>query len=240
MTESVDHAAAPKTSAVELLAKTPLFGVLHPNDLEELAASTRTRTYDRGDIIFRKDDPGFTLYVIISGAVKISVSSSEGNEIILAILTKGQFFGEMALFDEQPRSADAQAIEPTEVLAVQRRDLVRLLEKRPRAAISQLLKLLAQRLRATDELLQDAAFLDIPSRLAKRLMDLAEAHGERTPHGTKITLRLTQQDLASMIGARRENVNRALAYYQSRGWLSKEGGHFTILNEAQLRARAAV
>ena len=94
MTESVDHAAAPKTSAVELLAKTPLFGVLHPNDLEELAASTRTRTYDRGDIIFRKDDPGVTLYVIISGAVKISVSSSEGNEIILAILTKGSSTGQ--------------------------------------------------------------------------------------------------------------------------------------------------
>jgi CRP/FNR family transcriptional regulator/CRP/FNR family cyclic AMP-dependent transcriptional regulator len=225
-------------SAIDLLAKTPLFGVLQGDDLQELARATRTRTYERGDIIFRKDDPGYTLYVIVSGAVKISVSSIEGDEIILTILTAGQFFGEMALFDDEPRSADAEAIQPTEVLTVQREDLLRLLEKRPRVAIAQLLKLLAQRLRATDELLQDAAFLDIPARLAKRLLDLAEAHGEKTPQGTKITLRLTQQDLASMIGARRENVNRALAYYQSRGWLSKSGGNFVILNEPQLRSRA--
>lgn len=224
--------------ALELLSKTPLFAVLQEEDLEELAGATRTRTYERGDIICHKDDPGYTLYVIISGAVKISISSSEGDEIILAILTPGQFFGEMALFDEQPRSADAEAIQATEVLTVQREDLLRLLEKRPRMAITQLLKLLAQRLRATDELLQDAAFLDIPSRLAKRLLDLASTHGEKTPNGIRINLRLTQQDLASMIGARRENVNRALAYYQSRGWLSKEGGHFTILNEPQLRQRA--
>ncbi|HLG69549.1 MAG TPA: Crp/Fnr family transcriptional regulator [Chloroflexota bacterium] len=237
MTELAVGRVAPK-SALELLAKTPLFAVLQAEDLEELARTTRTRTYERGDIIFHKDDPGYTLYVIVSGAVKISVSSSEGDEIILAILTRGQFFGEMALFDEQPRSADAETIQPSEVLTVQREDLLRLLEKRPRMAITQLLKLLAQRLRATDELLQDAAFLDIPSRLAKRLLDLAAAHGEKTPSGTKINLRLTQQDLASMIGARRENVNRALAYYQSRGWLSKEGGHFTILNEPQLRQRA--
>jgi CRP/FNR family transcriptional regulator/CRP/FNR family cyclic AMP-dependent transcriptional regulator len=237
MTDSAAERVGRKTSAVELLGKTPLFGVLHPEDLRHLADSTRTRAYERGDIIFHKDDPGYTLYIIVSGAVKISVSSSEGDEIILAILTKGQFFGELALFDDLPRSADAEAIQPTEVLTVQREDLIRLMEKRPRVAITQLLKVLGQRLRATDELLQDAAFLDIPSRLAKRLLDLAEAHGEKTPHGTKIALRLTQQNLASMIGARRENVNRALAYYQSRGWLSKEGGHFTILNEPQLRAR---
>lgn len=212
--------------------------MLQPQDLDELVRTTRTRLYERGDIIFHKDDPGYTLFIIISGAVKISVSSREGDEIILAILTPGQFFGEMALFDDQPRSADAEAIQPTEVLMVQREDLIRLLERRPRMAITQLLKLLAQRLRATDELVQDAAFLDIPSRLAKRLLDLADAHGQKTQNGTTINLRLTQQDLASMIGARRENVNRALAYYQSRGWLSKEGGHFTILNEPQLRARA--
>lgn len=237
MTELAVGRVAPKP-AIDLLAKTPLFAVLQSEDLEDLARATRTRTYERGDIIFHKDDPGYTGYVIVNGAVKISVSSSEGDEIILAILTRGEFFGEMALFDEQPRSADAEAIQATEVLAVQREDLLRLLEKRPRMAITQLLKLLAQRLRATDELLQDAAFLDIPSRLAKRLLDLAAAHGEKTASGTRINLRLTQQDLASMIGARRENVNRALAYYQSRGWLSKEGGHFTILNEPQLRQRA--
>jgi CRP/FNR family transcriptional regulator, cyclic AMP receptor protein len=221
-----------------LLGATPLFAVLSLEDLTELARTTRTRVYQRGDVIFRKDDPGYTLYIIVKGAVKISVSSSEGDEIILAIFTAGQFFGEMALFDELPRSADAEAIETTEVLTVQREDLIRLLERRPRMAIVQLLKVLGQRIRATDELLQDAAFLDIPARLAKRLLDLAEAHGEKQQHGVKINLRLTQQDLASMIGARRENVNRALAYYQSRGWLSKSRGYFTILNEAQLRARS--
>src|SRR5438067_4070389 len=135
-------------SAEELLASTPLFAVLSKDDLHELARTTRTRVYERGDVIFRKDDPGYTLYAIISGAVKISVSSSEGDEIILTILTNGQFFGEMALFDDLPRSADAEAIERTEILTVQREDLIRLLERRPRLAITQLLKVLGQRLRA--------------------------------------------------------------------------------------------
>src|SRR5712692_10485947 len=106
MTDSAAERVGRKTSAVELLGKTPLFGVLHPEDLRHLADSTRTRAYERGDIIFHKDDPGYTLYIIVGGAVKISVSSSEGDEIILAILTKGQFFGELALFDDLPRSAD--------------------------------------------------------------------------------------------------------------------------------------
>lgn len=225
-------------SAEQLLASTALFAVLSADDLHELAHTTRTRMYERGDVIFRKDDPGYTLYAIITGGVKISVSSSEGDEIILAILTDGQFFGEMALFDDLPRSADAEAIQKTEVLTVQREDLIRLLERRPRLAISQLLKVLGQRLRATNELLEDAAFLDIPARLAKRLLDLADQHGQKTPQGTRINLRLTQQDLASMIGARRENVNRALAYYHSRGWLAKSQGYFTIVDEAKLRARS--
>jgi CRP/FNR family transcriptional regulator/CRP/FNR family cyclic AMP-dependent transcriptional regulator len=231
-------ARPPAHSPIALLAATPLFAVLPAEELNELARATRARTYQRGEIIFRKDDPGYTLYIVVSGAVKISVSSYEGDEIILAIFTAGQFFGEMALFDEEPRSADAEAIEASEVLTVQREDLIRVLERRPRIAIMQLLKVLGQRIRATDELLQDAAFLDIPARLAKRLLDLAEQHGEETPQGVRINLRLTQQDLASMIGARRENVNRALAYYQTRGWLAKSRGYFTIMNQAALRHRA--
>jgi len=98
-------------SAVDLLGSTPLFAVLNPDDLQELARTTRSRVYQRGDVIFRREDPGYTLYAIVHGAVKISMSSSEGDEIILTILTDGQFFGEMALFDDMPRSADAEAIE---------------------------------------------------------------------------------------------------------------------------------
>ncbi|MBV9119659.1 MAG: Crp/Fnr family transcriptional regulator [Chloroflexi bacterium] len=234
MTEQVAATHSPEA----LLANTPLFAVLPADELKELARTTRTRIYQRGETIFRKDDPGYSLYIVVSGAVKISVSSYEGDEIILAIFTAGQFFGELALFDEEPRSADAEAIQTAEVLSVQREDLIRVLERRPRVAIIQLLKVLGQRLRATDELLQDAAFLDIPARLAKRMLELAEQHGQETPQGVRINLRLTQQDLASMIGARRENVNRALAYYQSRGWLAKSQGYFTIMNEQALRTRA--
>ncbi len=224
-------------SPTALLAQTALFSILLPQDLQELAKVARPRTYRRGEVIFRKEDPGYILYLIVSGAVKIAVSSGEGEEIILTIMGAGQFFGELALFDEQARSADAEAIENTEVLTLQREEFLKVLESRPRVAI-QLLKVLSQRIRATDDALGDAAFLDIPSRLAKRLLDLAEEHGERTANGLRITLRLTQQDLASMIGARRENVNRALAHYQSRGWLSKVNGYFTILNEEELRARS--
>src|SRR5581483_10770067 len=138
-------------SPLALLAATPLFAVLPGNELQELARTSRTRVYQRGEIIFRKDDPGYTLYIVVSGAVKISVSSYDGDEIILAIFTAGQFFGELSLFDEEPRSADAEALERTEVLAVQREDLINVLERRPRIAIMQLLKVLGQRIRTTDE-----------------------------------------------------------------------------------------
>src|SRR5579862_5077303 len=158
---------AGRKSAGELLSGHPLFALLGAEDLDELGRTMRTRKYQRGDVIFRRDEPGYTLYAIVHGAVKISVSSSEGEEIILAILTDGQFFGELALFDEQPRSADVEAIDNTEVLTLQREDLLRVLERRPRATVIHLLKVLAQRIRTTDELLQDAAFLDIPARLAK-------------------------------------------------------------------------
>ncbi|MHB8620251.1 MAG: Crp/Fnr family transcriptional regulator [Chloroflexota bacterium] len=231
--QSPDPAHTPSS----LLRRTSLFGVLQQPDLEELAKAARLRSFRRGDVIFRKDDAGYTLYLIVSGAVKISVSSDEGEEMILTIMTAGHFFGELALFDEEPRSADAEAIEPTEVLTLLREDFLRVVEKRPRVAI-QLLRVLSRHIRDTDEALQDAAFLDIPSRLAKRLLDLAQTHGERTPQGTRIKLRLTQQDLASMIGARRENVNRALAHYQARGWLAKVNGRLTILDIAKLRERA--
>src|SRR5579862_7917177 len=140
---------AGRKSAGELLSGHPLFALLGAEDLDELGRTMRTRKYQRGDVIFRRDEPGYTLYAIVHGAVKISMSSSEGDEIILAILTDGQFFGEMALFDDMPRSADAEAIEATEVVTVQREDLLRLLEQRPRIAIQQLLKVLGQRLRAT-------------------------------------------------------------------------------------------
>jgi len=231
------RAVGDSRTPASMLAQTALFSILPPADLQELVKATRLRSYRRGEVIFRKDDAGYTLYVIVSGAVKIAVSSGEGEEMILTIMKAGHFFGELALFDERPRSADAEALEATEVLTLQREDFLAVVERRPRVA-TLLLKVLSERIRSTDEALGDAAFLDIPSRLAKRLLDLAAEHGEPTPQGTRITLRLTQQDLASMIGARRENVNRALAHYQNRGWLTKVNGYFTLLDENALRARS--
>jgi CRP/FNR family cyclic AMP-dependent transcriptional regulator len=220
-----------------LLGRTALFGSLELDDLRELAKVTRLRTFLQGELIFSKDDPGYTLYVIATGSVKISFSSREGEEIILTILTGGEFFGELALFDGKTRSADAEATADSAILTLQRDDLLPLLTQRP-GVTAQLLKVLSQRIRSTDEALGDATFLNIASRLAKKLLELGEEHGQVTPRGTRISLTLTQQDLASMIGARRENVNRALAHARKHGWLSDRNGVFTILNKEALRIRS--
>jgi CRP/FNR family transcriptional regulator/CRP/FNR family cyclic AMP-dependent transcriptional regulator len=228
---------APNSRAA-LLASNPLFGNLSPEDLEGLARSARSQHFDRGHFIYRREDPGQALYVIIKGAVKICVSSEEGHESILGILTDGQFFGELAIFEEERRSVDAEAMEPTEVLCIARDNVIDLLERQPRHALGQLLKVVGQRLIATDEMLHDNAYLDIPGRVAKRLVELADEHGLKTPEGMRINVRLTHQDLANMIGASRENVSRALAQFKDSGWATKSKGYFVVQNAAKLRERS--
>jgi CRP/FNR family cyclic AMP-dependent transcriptional regulator len=218
------------------LQRVPLFASLSPSQLAELARVARRFNYARDETIFFQEDDGDTFYVILSGQVKVSVTSPEGQEAILVMLDAGEGFGEFALLDDQPRSATIEATQPTEVLSLRKDDFRRLLRQMPDIAIA-LLKVLTKRLRDTDQLVQDAAFLDVGDRLAKKLLFLMETHGRTVPQGIELGLKLTQQDLASMIGATRESVNKQLGAFRDRGIVAVDRQRIIILRPETLRAR---
>jgi CRP/FNR family transcriptional regulator, cyclic AMP receptor protein len=224
--------------AVRLLASTALFRGFSEAELEPLAARLQPRSFPRGAYIFREGDPGHTLYVIADGQVKIAHFGRQGEEVVFALLTSGDTFGELALFDdESARTADAQATEPTDCLALNREPFMNFADSHP-LLMRHLIRVLSVYLRRADEALGEAAFLDITGRVAKKLLDLAESHGEPTGSGVRIGMHVTQQTLAGMIGASRENVNRAVSRFVARGDIAQEAGTITILRPAELRKRA--
>jgi diguanylate cyclase (GGDEF)-like protein len=232
---AVPEAGSNDRPATELLSQINLFSLLDRRDLEELAAVTRRRTCDSGDVIFRKEDPGYTLYLIVSGAVKISDPSPKGGEVILAILRSGQFFGELSLFDDEPRSADASAVEQTELLALSREDLLKVLERRPSVTVH-LFKVLSERLRATNETLREITSLSLPGRIAKRLLDLAQLLGERHPGGLLVPLILGPEEISNMIGAPAAEVERVLQTFHFSGLISDEMEGLLLKNEHDLQS----
>ena len=230
--------AAPITldEHAQFLGKVPFLSTLEPDDLRELSAVARRRSYEQGDVIFHRDDPGNTLYVIRTGRVRIFLTSPEGQEVALALFRAGDAFGELALFDGQPRSASAMAIEPVETYSIQRPDFMAIVTRRPRMAL-QLLATLSQRLRQTDEMVEDLLFLDVHGRVAKKLLELAETHGVATPEGVRIEMKLTQSDLAALVGASRESVNKVMSYLLTKRYVSAEKRKITVLRLAELRKR---
>jgi len=220
----------------EALRRVPLFSTLAREQVLAIARVARRHRYERDDVIFYQDDPGDTFYVILNGQVKVSVSSPEGQEAILVMLDTGDSFGEFALLDEQPRSATIQATRPTEVLALRKEEFHRIIRQWPEIALG-LLRVMTKRLRDTDQLVQDAAFLDVAERLAKKLLSLVEQHGRITPRGIELDIQLTQQDLAAMIGATRESVNKQLGAFRDRGIVAVDRQRITILKPDALRAR---
>lgn len=222
-------------SNVESLGRVPFFSILDHADLTELAAGAQRRKFPARQVIFYADDPGSTLYLIESGRVKIVLPSEEGEEVILALLGPGDFFGEMSLFDGRPRSATAVASEPTEVMMLTRDHFLAVVERHPKVALS-IISALSQRLRRADEMVGDVIFLDLPTRLIKKILELADQRGERTSEGIAINVRLTQQDLGDMIGASRESINKHLGYFESKGLLRYERQHLFVLRPDKLKA----
>lgn len=218
--------------------RVPLFANLDADHLRELAAVTRRRSYRAGEIIFHRDDPGQVLFVIREGKVRIYISSSDGQEVTLAVLGPGDYFGELALLDGQPRSASAITLEPVEVYALQRSDFINAVIQHPRIAV-EVMTVLSRRLRSTDSMVEDLLFLDVHGRVAKKLLDLAEQHGVETPEGILIDMRLTQGDLAALVGASRESVNKCIGYFLDKHFISTEKRKITILRHADLRRHAS-
>jgi CRP/FNR family transcriptional regulator/CRP/FNR family cyclic AMP-dependent transcriptional regulator len=220
----------------EVLARVPLFTGLAPEQAAQLAEVAQRRSFKRGEVIFHKGDAGSSLYMIVQGQVKIVLPSDSGEEALLAVLDADDFFGELSLIDEQPRSATVVATEPTETLVLHRADFLKFISNSPGLAVD-MLRILAQRLRETDEFIEDAVFLDVPGRLAKKLLELAAAYGRETPAGTMIGMRLTQQELATMVGATRESVNKHLRAYRSRGYIDIDRQRIIVLRPKELQRR---
>lgn len=218
-----------------LLAQVPLFAGLTPGELDGLAGLIRRHRYKEGEVVFHEDDAGTALYIIEKGEVKIVLGSTEGKEVLLSLLGPGDFFGELALFDGESRSADAVAKEASQLLIIGREDFLRFLADHPRVAMS-LLAILSRRLRRTDELVRDAAFCNVPTRLIRKLLDLGQTRGQQGLQGVVIASELTQSDLADMIGATRESVNKWLRYYAKKSLLRYDRGQITLMDVKRLKA----
>jgi CRP/FNR family transcriptional regulator/CRP/FNR family cyclic AMP-dependent transcriptional regulator len=218
------------------IKQVPLFAGLADEDIRELMALAKRRTFRSGEVIFHREDPGLVLYVIKEGKVKISLISPEGQEISLVVFGKGECFGEFAILDGLTRSADAVAMEKVECYTLQRSDFHQAIMKNPKIAI-QVMEVLSKRLRSTDQMVEDLIFLDVYGRVAKKLLELAEAHGTKVEDGTRIDVRLTQQELASMVGASRESVNKVMGYFTDKNFISTDKHKITLHRMSELKRR---
>ena len=218
------------------LARVPLFADLDDESLKELSAVARKRVFRQGEVIFHRDDPGQVLYIVKEGKVKIALTSPDGQEVSLTVFGAGECFGELSILDGEPRSADAVALERVELYALQRQDFVNVVMSHPKIAI-QVMKVISQRLRQADQQIEDLLFLDVYGRVAKKLLELSEVHGVPTTQGVRIELRLTQQELASMVGASRESVNKVMGYFTDKRYIMTDKHKITLMKLADLRKR---
>lgn len=224
--------------AVEALGRCRLFAGMGEEAIRAMARTLRARRFRRGEVLFHEGDPGDALFVVASGAVKVAVPSEDGEEAILATLRRGDFLGELALLDGAPRSASAVALEATETLALPRDQFLALVATEP-AIRDALLASLAGELRRLTTHVAELHFLDLTGRLAARLTRLAEEHGQPLPGGgVRLDAPLTQSDLAAMIGATRQSVNKLLGEFEADGLLQMERDSIVVPNLDRL-ARAA-
>ena len=220
------------------LSHASLFSALDEDAAAALRATMIPVDLPRGHVLFSEGDPGDRLYVIDEGKIKLGATSSDGRETLLAILGPGEMFGELSLFDPGPRNATAVALTDATLLGVGHPDLEPWLTGRPEVAAS-LLGALARRLRRTNEAMADLVFSDVPGRVAKALLDLAGKFGVPGPDGSvHVVHDLTQEELAQLVGASRETVNKALADFQNRGWLRLEQRGVDLIDLERLGRRA--
>jgi CRP/FNR family cyclic AMP-dependent transcriptional regulator len=218
------------TDTTSWIAATVLFADLDEAELRDIESAASVITLRRGDVLFAEGDGPDALYIVTSGRVAIANRSPDGRESVIALMEPGDLFGEMGLFDDSGRSAEARALEPSTAVCVPYGPVRRLYVERPESLWS-VVRLLAGRLRSTDEALADSVFLDVTGRTAKRLLELA---GDRD----EFTLPITQEELAGMVGASRERVNKAIASFVRLGWIEQSERRYLITNRDQLSLRA--
>ena len=213
-----------------LLAESDLFHGFDADALAEVAAVASVRALRRNDIVFNEDDPPDELYVVRTGRIAMANTSVDGRESVIALMEAGDLFGEMPLLDGGKRSAGARALEPSELVVVPYAPVEAILKSRPERLWG-VVRLLSLRLRTTDAALADSVFLDVTGRTAKRLLELA---GE----ADEFVLPVTQEELAGMVGASRERVNKALSAFIRLGWLEQSERRYRITDREQLSRRA--
>ncbi len=221
---------APAMVDAKLLAQTEIFEGIEEGLLADVADYSVCRALARGDSLFAMNDLPDAMYVVLSGRIAIVTTAPDGRDSVISLMEEGDLFGEMGLFDGRGRSASARALEASEVLAVPYGPMRRLYEERP-DHLWRVVAMLVRRLRAAGAALTDAVFLDVVGRTAKRLLSFA---GE----GDSFELPVTQEELAAMVGASRERVNKAISQFVRLGWLGRSGSRYVIHDRTQLTLRS--
>ena len=222
------------TQTVDFLATVQLFSGLDRIELQRFADVTREKFYPKGSVILFENDPGDSLFVVRSGRVKVVLIGEDGREVILGVLGVSEHFGELSLIDDRPRSAHVIAMEDSHLLVLRREDFRARVEASPKVAWA-LLAELSRRLRRADDKIGGLVLLDVPGRIARLLLDLADESG-----GLAIEKSLTHQTIAQMIGASRETVSRAMKDFQDAGWITVERRRIALADRPALEQRAQV
>ncbi len=217
----------------EFISAHTLLSQLEAEELERLMTFSIRRSYAKNEIIFRKGDPGYSMMILVRGRVKISSIFPEGKEVVLAVLEKGEILGEMALLEGKERSADATALQPSELLELQKRDFIPFLERNPKICI-RMLSILSARLRQTSDHIQDRNTLSLPCRLAKALLELSQTHGREVPEGVRVDMIMSQKNFGAMLGASRESINKQLGAWRREGLIKKGRGFIILTRPAEL------
>ena len=213
--------------SLDLFREVPLFADLDDADLDSLIAVATRRKFSKDSVIFFEHDPGDSLFMILSGRVKVTILSDDGREIILSVLGDKDFFGEMSLLDNEPRSATAIAMEDTEVVILHQKEFLSIVERRPRILVL-LLAVLSSRLRKANHQIGSLALLDVYGRVASVLLDMAKESGVRLKDGRVCFRRPTHQEIANMIGATRETVSRMISDLHRQGYIEISGKNVII------------
>ena len=219
------------------LREAPLFTALDEQSARTLRDSMIEQKLKKGDVLFQENDPGDQLYLITDGKMKLSHTSNDGRESLFTVLGPGDMFGELSVFDPGPRTSTAIAVTDAEVLGLSSAVLQQWLNERPEVAQS-LLQALANRLRRNSETMADLVFADVPGRVAKVLLQLNEKFGVDASIGREVPHDLTQEEIAQLVGASRETVNKALADFVTRGWIRLETRAVHIVDLDRLQGRA--
>lgn len=214
----------------ELLAESDLFKDLTVEELDAIVATASTRELRRGDVLFAEGDESNEVFVVDDGRIAMTQRSIDGRESVIALMERGDLFGEMPLFDGLGRSTEARALEPSTVTIIGYEPVRSLYESRPQLLWS-VVAMLSNRLRSTDAALADSVFLDVTGRTAKRLLELAGDEDD-------FVLPVTQEELAGMVGASRERVNKAIASFVKLGWLDQRDRRYQITDREQLTRRS--